>query len=567
VLVGVAVVTAAAAGAPLLYDGAWFFYSTVNNRQIEIPQARITFGLLLWPVVVASHHTDRVEVLRLAFGLPLTIAPLVTLGAAWWVVRRTRPALFVWATLGILLVNLPGQTHWVATSLRTNQLVWPILLAVLVGLPDRTLPLVAVLLLAVVNLHPQAAVYLLFVAAVCGLLAWREPDLRHRFLGAATVFAAFAVYRAGVIAPGYEVDQASAGNQVSQWRDSVLGWPLVFLAMTFTIAGLLVWCRAHPTARRAAGPVTMVAGLVGAAAMVRWASDPDQWREAIQYRGPSLFHGLAMMSVAVVDRILAPTDSPDRSAATTAVRLRVANVGAAVFCVVIVMQAVTVRGERKALADDLATRPAGCVPYSDLPELRGSPLDFWSTPALSLLLGGSRPERILLPDDHCREAVATGDIPLTTLDNDDLVRDRHLDHRGLFAGLERQHPCRIHFGAGWGELEQTPAGTLRRLTSTTGRLEIDLAEPAVLALRGTLWSPEHPNEVQLRVDGSPPTVLTFEPAGFTPLTGRALALEAGTHVVELVDGLGGSDGSVRSVAALDLGASIHDGSTACRVSS
>jgi hypothetical protein len=235
--------------------------------------------------------------------------------------------------------------------------------------------------------------------------------------------------------------------------------------------------------------------------------------------------------------------------------------------VVIVMQAVTVRGERKALADDLATRPAGCVPYSDLPELRGSPLDFWSTPALSLLLGGSRPERILLPDDHCREAVATGDIPLTTLDNDDLVRDRHLDHRGLFAGLERQHPCRIHFGAGWGELEQTPAGTLRRLTSTTGRLEIDLAEPAVLALRGTLWSPEHPNEVQLRVDGSPPTVLTFEPAGFTPLTGRALALEAGTHVVELVDGLGGSDGSVRSVAALDLGASIHDGSTACRVSS
>jgi len=562
-VVAAAVVVAAAAGAPLLYDGAFFFYQAVNRQQIVIPQARITFGLLLWPVVVASHLTDNVALLRLAFGLPLAVTPVISLAASWWIVRRDRPELFVWAAFGVLLVNLPGQTHWVATSLRTNQLLWPVLLAVLIGLPDRVLPVVAVLALAAVNLHPQATVYFFFIAGTCVILASRQPDGRDRYLAAAGVFAVAGMYRAGVVAPGYEVDEASASNQAAQWKESVLGWPLAMLVGVFATSALLVVARLRPTRRRPLILLAAALSVAGGLAMLGWSADPSLWRSAIQYRGPSMFHGLAMMTVAVVDRLAGDRYRSGPPADVLGARMGFATGAAVVFAAVIVTQAAGVRSERQAILAEMRSAPTGCVPYSAVSSLAGSPLDFWSTPAMSLLIDGTRPSRILLPDSACTEAVASGRIPVTTLDNDDIVKDRHIDHGALRSGMDEQHPCRVRFSSGWSGVEELPSGTLRRMTASRSRLEVDLTEPETIALRGTAWRPTGVEDLEIVVDGQMADRVDFASGPFTALTGRALALEAGHHVIELRDAAHrtGPDGAT----LLDLGLSIDNGQTACRV--
>ncbi len=562
-IVAVAVVLVAALAAPTLYDGAWFFYTTVDRQQITIPQARTTFGLLLWPLVLASQVTDDLGALRFAFGLPLTIAPLVALVTSWWIVRRSAPSLMVWPALGVLLVNLPGQTHWVATSIRTNQLVWPVLMAVLVGLPDRTLPLVAVLLLAVANLHPQAAVYLLFVAVVCLVMAQQRPEQRTRLRWAGAVFVAFALYRAGVIAPGYETDQASSRTQLAQWRQSVLGAPLLFLTATFGSAILLLLSRHRPATARWATPAIGIALAFAAAVMLRWAWDPAQWRDAIQYRGPSLPHGLALMAVAVADRLLmlrggdgdeVSSERLDRT------RLGVANAAALIFAVVVSVQAAGAFVQRSGIAEEIAAHPVGCVPYSAVPSLEGSPLDFWSTPALSLLLLGPAPDRILLPDAACEEAVRTRNIPVTTLGNRDFVRSRHIDHSALIDAVEEQHPCRVRFGPGWHETAASPSGAQHRASAAMATLEIDVHDDVLLRLRGAIWGIETDDPVVIRPPGGEEaTTITFEDQPFASLTGRTVAVPAGSHHLRFETTAG------QGFALLDLGASIDDGATACWV--
>jgi len=199
VLVTIALAAAVLSNATLLYDGSYFLFNAINAQAIQIPQLRVTFGLLQWPAVLGSHLTDSFTALRILYSIPIVAAPLIGIALSWWVVRRDRPHLIIWPALGILLVDLPGQMHWIATSIRTNQLFWPILLAVFIGMPDRVIPVVFMLIVAVLLLHPQVSVFLLAAALAALAIGRRQPNLRRRLFATALCFTFAAIYRAGVI--------------------------------------------------------------------------------------------------------------------------------------------------------------------------------------------------------------------------------------------------------------------------------------------------------------------------------------------------------------------------------
>src|SRR5436305_7692358 len=85
---------------PMIWDGAYQFCLTLIS---DHPYSYLTrfHSFLLWiPVWLLSHVTSNLTVLKMAYGLPFTLAPAASVLLSWWVVRRRAPHLIVWAILG-----------------------------------------------------------------------------------------------------------------------------------------------------------------------------------------------------------------------------------------------------------------------------------------------------------------------------------------------------------------------------------------------------------------------------------------------------------------------------------
>src|SRR5690606_10225655 len=120
-------------------------------------------------------------------------------------------------------------------------------------------------------------------------IAWRRPDIRNRMLSAAGIFVFGSLFRASVMQSGYESEEASFSNQIGQWERSVLGFPAWALLLV-TIAAVAIFLRARSTRYRRELRIVTVASLALAGILMAiWGSDASTWRNAIDYRGPSMF--------------------------------------------------------------------------------------------------------------------------------------------------------------------------------------------------------------------------------------------------------------------------------------
>ena len=235
-LTGVALAIAAVCGAPLAWDGSYYLVKVLDTQGLWMPHNRLSNILLQWPVLLASHVTDNLAILRLTFALPYLATPLVAVAAGWWIVRRPSPDLFVWAALGIGLGTLPGQFNMNSEDLQAVQLFWPVLLATLVGLPRRTLVVVAPLLVYILVAHPIASVLCLLGAGAAVIVGLRERTARRIMLMWAVMLVALAVARYAIGRDSYEANALTLSTLVHGFEVSLIGVPLVALSCAWSAA-------------------------------------------------------------------------------------------------------------------------------------------------------------------------------------------------------------------------------------------------------------------------------------------------------------------------------------------
>lgn len=534
VLATIAVLTATLAGAILLYDGAWFLFQLLDTHRISIPQLRISFALMQWPAIWVADATDSLSLTRFIFSLTVMAMPPISIAICWWMVRRAAPWLIVWPAIGIFIIDLPGQMHWIATSIRTNQLFWPILLAVFIGMPDRLAPVVAILFISALFMHPQISVFLMAGAAAAIFLAWQRPEQRERLLGTAAIFVFGAIYRYGILSGGYETQEAGLSNQIGQWERSVLWLPLVAMISALVIAILLVLRRYNVSARLSGATGNIVIAAVaapGAIAFVIWASNPEFWRNAIDYRGPSMWHSLIIMGIAFLDVAIRHF----RKKTTDDVRMRtiVANGAAILFCLTIAIQSFTWHGELNKIRTVMAEQENGCIVAEDLPGFENSPLNFWSLPAASIGIQTTTPDYVVLPGHLCEEAIASGHIPMDLTNQGKDTPGRFMNMYHLRSRVVETATCWQAYEAGWHDLEITGDGT-RRWSMGTGVVVLVMDEPGQVEMNGILDSLETPNEIRIRVNGSQVRSIPIEGDRYRPLDGLVVPLEKGPNVIEFI---------------------------------
>ncbi len=530
----IAVLVAAFAGAILLYDGAWFLFALLDTHRIEIPQLRISFALMQWPAIWVAEATESVPLTRFVFSLVVMAMPPISIALCWWIVRKSAPWLIIWPAIGIFLVDLPGQMHWIATSIRTNQLFWPILMAILVGIPTNTIPALFILFVFALFMHPQVSVYFMAGACAAAYLAWLQPEHREKLRSAAILLVFGALFRYGILSGGYEQQEASFDNQIGQWQRSVLWLPLILLVSALAVA-IFVWLKRHypgKATRGRNGNVLLAAlALPGVICIIIWATDATLWKTAIDYRGPSLWHSLIVMGIAFLDA--AWPRKTEESAESTALRLRLSNYAAVLFCVVIALQSFTWDRELDKVRNAMAGSDGGCIAAETLPGFEDSPLNFWSLPPASIGLQSTEPNFVVLPGHLCETAITTGVIPMDLTNPGQDRAGRFVNMFHLRTQVLNSAICWSAYQAGWHDLEVSGSGT-RRWSNSNGVVVVMMNEAGPVSVTGVLDSLQTPNEIKLRVNGNIQRSYQVGEDRYTDLAGTTIQLQEGANLIEFV---------------------------------
>jgi hypothetical protein len=226
--------------AALTWDGAYLLFWTLDTGTPFVGHDRLLDAPIHRPVLWVNSLTDSMAVLRATFGVVHVITPLISFALSWWVVRKDAPALIFWPVLSLGLALLPGQINFISEGIKTNQLIWPLLLAVLIGLPVRTVPMVAVVSVATMFLHPVSAVVLGAVAAAALVMGFLQPANRDRLYPLAACLLLASLLRYSMISQSYETGEMNVRTFKRQWQNSATGLPGVSLILTFATATIVL---------------------------------------------------------------------------------------------------------------------------------------------------------------------------------------------------------------------------------------------------------------------------------------------------------------------------------------
>ena len=162
----------------LIWDGGAQFCYTLFHGCGYGYAARFFTAILWQPVIWAAYCTDDLAILRALYGLPLCLAPAGSVALSWWMVARSRPALFPWALLGICAASAPVQVFAINESIFQLNVFWPVFLGLLVPLNAARWLVLATLLVFQFS-HPQGLL-LLGGATVALWLVRADPLYRRR---------------------------------------------------------------------------------------------------------------------------------------------------------------------------------------------------------------------------------------------------------------------------------------------------------------------------------------------------------------------------------------------------
>jgi hypothetical protein len=533
--------------AALTWDGAYLLFRTLDTGIPIIPHDRLLDAPIHRPVLWVNAFTNSLPVLRATFGVVHVITPLIVLALSWWVVRKDAPALIIWPVLSIGLATLPGQINFISEGIKTNQLIWPILLAVLIGLPARAIPMLAVVSVAIMFLHPASVLMLAAVSAAALVVGSLQPGNRDRLYPVAICIFAAAVLRYGMIADKYETDSMSVEIMRRQWRNAAMGLPGISLALTFLVMVLIIAAGATKSFSRELR--VLVIGLVALAGgvLMPWALEPARWWDALEFRGPANVVTLAAAGFAFLDAIWAIWTRGNCQRAVPEIRLQAARAIAVGFAIVLSTQCIMYGRTIEKMNDALAASPGRCLSLSQLPDMPESPLNLWSTPSLSLLYQGWRPSRIVLQDGGCEQAMADGTLAVSSPGS--AYESDRIDLLPLQWQLGGHGACWWEERSGWLGIERTNADR-RRWTSGTGTIRVWVGVAGELTFTGLLTTLRLPNTITVAVNGEVQQSIEFSADHEATADQLRLRLSPGENVItfDSVNGSARTRGDARDLA-------------------
>jgi hypothetical protein len=528
VLFLVPLVLAIFADAALTWDGAFYLFRTLDTGRPFIAHDRLIDAPLHWPVLWVNQVADSLSVLRATFGLVHVITPLASIALSWWVVRREAPSLIVWPIIGIGLATLPGQINFISEGIKAHQLIWPVLLAVLIGLPARTVPLAAMVSLVIMYLHPAAVPIFLAVAGAALVTASLSPKDRERLVPFALSLLFAALLRYGMIGGGYESGEMNLETMKRQWRNSATGLPGIALALTFLLAAAVLassrlrrglpWLWTVPVALSALAGTTLTI----------WALDPSRWWDALEFRGPTNVISLAVAGVAFVDATVARLSRSTHLRTLPDIRRRTSLAIAITFAIVLSIQSILYGQVIDEMNAIMASSDQRCIELGTLPGMPESPLNLWSTPSLSLLYQGWKPDKVVLMDGDCERARQGGTLGIAAPGSS--YDSSRIDLVPLQWELGGHGACWWDEPDGWHSAEVTEIGR-RRWSPGTGSLRVFIGEPSTITLIGEIISFTPDNTITVTLNNKVVREITFDDTHERTIDDLVLQLVAGENTI------------------------------------
>lgn len=360
---------ASACDLALIWDGGAQFCYTLFHGKPYAYGARFFSAILGLPVIWAAHLTDELWVLRLLYGLPLCLAPAASAALSWWMVSKTRPALYPWAVLGICVPSVVTQVFVINESIFQQNVFWPVFVGLLVPLDWPRRVVLAGLLIFPFS-HPQGLVLLAGAAGILWLLAWRGPApeaARHRTRALVmTGLAALCLLRVVLLPDAEATRQANLGMLFVLFSQGLAGWPLLGCACVVAAAWMLALKRR---------PVVFAAGLVAIAGAVWlwWAAEPHRWAKALDARrfvvllAAPFFMGAWRALIADPWQLYS---TPHLHRCAVAVSL--------ILLGTLTLQANGWRALMDRLLAEIESNPREVIRAEDFEWARGTPLDHWA---------------------------------------------------------------------------------------------------------------------------------------------------------------------------------------------
>jgi hypothetical protein len=336
------------------------------------------------------------------FRVSTALLPFIALSLSYWMVRRDRPDLFVWAVLGICGACLPGQWFVVAEGIIAVQFAWPLYLAIAVGITGRRTVAVAALIPFIFFQHPFAAPILVSAGVVLLVGHWQEllPRTPAWIAWTAILLAAGAIRPA--IRTSNDQDALSLGWFKFATETSLKWIPLIALAALFAVGVALA---------RGSQRYWLIVSLVllSGAGMSIWAADPSRWGAAINYRLPVLFVTAPFVLLMFVCATRGETGA-ERTRA-----LVIVGVGL-MFVTTLSIQAVTWSNLMAEVESATSSGPV-CRTTAEVDRGRLTALENWGTSYLAIIQQGPRPRRLILHSEKaCAQFETSGVVHLRPWD-------------------------------------------------------------------------------------------------------------------------------------------------------
>jgi hypothetical protein len=355
-------------------------------------------------MVYLSRFTDNLAVLKLAYGLPFTLAPALSLFASWWIVRDRAPRLILWAIFGVAAAPLPGQIFIINDSIFQQHMFWPVYLGLLVRL--RLPQAIFLLLLVIFQFSHQIGLLLLAGGGAAALfLAIRDRQNRKELLlkaGILIPLAAIALWKILHFPDSYAQREFTWDRIHESWQYGVEGYPLrgVLFMCGAGVAVLAHRLLRNQTWMRWRPGLFVIASLCLAGAMVNWtiwALDSHKWSTAANYRRWVVPLTIPFYLLSFLDRWFDREPSPDDSRRLSKF---VGTCVALSFCLIISIQSMVWVRLTRHLFNDVESYPATIVPWSRVSWTRDTPLYHWGTTPYVFVLEGQKPRRLLLDPDE-----------------------------------------------------------------------------------------------------------------------------------------------------------------------
>ena len=390
---------------PMTWDGAYQFCFSLIEQKPYYYLTRFHSYVLWTPMVLLSHVTHNLRVLKMAYGLPFTLAPAFSVLMSWWVVRKPAPHLILWAIFGAAAAPLPGQIFIINDSIFQQHMFWPVFLGLIV--PLRWPQMIVLSLLAVFQFSHQIGLVLLSGGAgAAALLAIHDKSHRARLLCKALLASCLAIVAFWKIVhfpDSYAQREFTWEAAHNAWRWGVEGYPLRGLELMWAAAGCVLVTRAISSRRwdehrRALWIVAVLCVGVAALIWTRWASDSHRWTTAVNYRRWVVpltipFYFFAFLDTWMRTSVADPLPG-ERTPAIT-----IGYLVAWTFAIVLSIQSVVWLAMTRRLMQDVSRSPAAVVPWSAISWTRDTALYHWGTASYVFALEGREPRHLVLDPD------------------------------------------------------------------------------------------------------------------------------------------------------------------------